>query len=210
MSIRVLIADSQEMARLGLKSFLAGSEFEIVVETSTCNEAIYLAISDSPDVALISIRLLQGTGFSALQRIKQRQSDLPVILMSDWDDPGHLARAYRLGAAAFLTRSVDRESLRATINAVVNGDEFWTRDHSRRVSGVTPTSPRRGDADAILTPCEQEILRVLFEGLSNPQIAAELNVSYETVKKHVRNLLCKLCVADRTQAALWAIRNGLA
>jgi len=210
MTIRLLIADSQEIARRGLRSFLAHTEIKVVAETGTCNEAIYLATSDKLDIVLMSIRLPHENGFLAMERILRKRPELPVVMLGEGDDPRHLARAHELGAAAFLPRSVNRETLQATLRGAVNGKEFWTRAQIRRISTVPPTRPMKADADAILTPRERDIIRLTIKGFNNPAIAEELDISYETVKEHVHNTLQRLWVTDRTQAALWAVRNGLA
>jgi len=210
MNIRVLIADGQEISRWGLRNFFAHSKIKVVAETGTCNEAIYLATSDKLDVVLMSIQLPHENGFSAMERIIRKRPELPVVMLGEVDDPRHLARAHELGAAAFLPKSVDRETLRATLRGAVKGEEFWTREQIRRISAVLSTRPMRADADAILTPRERAIIRMIIKGFNNSVIAEEFDISHETVKVHLRNIFQRLWVTDRTQAALWAVRNGLA
>jgi len=209
MTIRLLIADSQEISRRGLRSFLAHTEIKVVSETGTCNEAIYLATSLKLDLLLMSIRLPHENGFLAMVRIIRKRRRLPVVMLGEGYDPRHLARAYELGAAAFLPRSVNRETLQATLRGAVNGEEFWTREQIRRISTVPPTRPMKADADAILTPRERDIIRMIIQGFSNPAMAEKLDISHETVKVHLHNILQRLWVTDRTQIALWAVRNGL-
>jgi DNA-binding NarL/FixJ family response regulator len=209
MSIRLLIADGQEVARLGLRSFLAGTEVEVCAEADDGKQAVQLALSSRPDVVLMALRMPGEDGLSALRRIKQKRPKLPVIMMAHEDHPAHLAQAYGCGASGCLLKSVDPQALSATIRAVASGKPFWNRMDVRRVTGVS-TSPRLpADAEAPLTPREVDVLREVTEGRTNEQIAARLGIRYETVKEHVQHVLQRIGVNDRTQAAIWAVRNGL-
>ncbi len=209
MSTRLLIADDQEIARLGVRGFVADTEIEVVGEAATVGEALQLAASSSPDVILVSLRLPPQGGFLALEQIKQDHPDVPVIILAEQDHPSHLAQAHRSGAAGLLLKDVDRETLLGKLQAVSSGESLWTRTHRRRVIGVLAV-PGSGDkVDVPLTPREGEVLRRMTEGLTNIKIADELGISCETVKEHVQHLLRKIGVSDRTQAAIWAVHSGI-
>ena len=203
MSIRLLIADDQLVARLGLKGFLAGTEVKVVAEASSGKQAIELATKCKPDVVLMALRMPREDGLSALKRIKRKRPKLPVIITANQDHATYFAKAHALGASGFLLKDVRRKDLLAA------GERFWTRTHLRRVTGVL-TAPRLDlDTDAPLTPREADVLRGMAGGLTNLEIADQLGISYETVKEHVQHVLRKIGVDDRTQAAVWAVRNGL-
>jgi len=210
MSTKLLIAEEQEVARLGLRAFLAHSEFEVIAEAVTDTEAIQLASSAGLDLVLMSVRLPSQGGFAAFERIAEQSPKLPVVLVAEQDDSSHLARAYRRRAAALLPKGVDREALLAALRTVADGEQFWTRAHLRRITGVSTASSPNADFEAALTPREGEVLRGVTQGLTNREIGDQLGISYETVKEHVQHTLRKIGVSDRTQAAVWAVRNALA
>lgn len=210
MSIRLLIADDQEVARSGLKSFVAGTEIEVVAEAATGSKAAQLTLSHRPHVVLMAVQMPIEDGLSALKRIKQKRSKLPVIMIANRDHPTRFARAHKLGAAGYLTKDVDRETLLATIRTAASGKQLWTRSQVRRITGVLATPRLDVEFDAPLTCREGEVLCGMTEGKTNLEIANQLGISYETVKEHVQHVLRKIGVDDRTQAAVWAVRNGLA
>ncbi len=209
MSIRLLIADGQEIARLGLKTFLAGSEIEVVAEAESGDAAVDLTLSTKPDVVLMAVQLPGRGGIPTLERLGELCPETPVIMTATEDHPGQLAHAHRLQARAFLLKSVDREGLLKTIRDVAAGEPFWTRAHLRRTVGILATDPIDAELEAPLTPREDQVLRELIDGRTNRRIATQLGISYETVKEHVQHILRKLGVEHRTQAAVWAVRRGL-
>jgi DNA-binding NarL/FixJ family response regulator len=114
-----------------------------------------------------------------------------------------------LGANGFLLKGSSRDQLLAAIRKVASGEDAWTRDELRRVTGALATPRLASDVEAPLTQRESEVLRQLAFGLTNKEIAQALGISYETVKEHVQHILRKIGVTDRTQAAVWAVRKGL-
>jgi DNA-binding NarL/FixJ family response regulator len=209
MSIRLLIADGQEMARLGIKAFLAGTEVEVVAEAETGTAVIDLARATEPDLVLMAVRMPGGGGLATLEHLQRLRPKLCVIMTATEDHPIQFARAHKLGADAFLLKGFSRARLIETIRATVAGEPFWNRAHLRRVTGVVMTSPKDAELEAPLTPRENDVLREMIDGQTNRQIAAQLGISYETVKEHVQHILRKIGVDDRTQAAVWAVRRGL-
>ena len=209
MSVRLLIADDHLVVRTGLRSLMAGSDVEIVGEAATGGEAIQLAKDLHPDVVLVDIRMPDGDGLSTLSRLKLEQPDLPVLVFSTYDNPTYVARAVALGASGYLLKGSSREQLLAAIRKAASGENAWTREELRRITGALATPRLASDVDVPLTQRESEVLRQLAFGLTNKEIAQSLNISYETVKEHVQHILRKLGVTDRTQAAVWAVRKGL-
>lgn len=209
MSIRVLIADDHEVVRLGLKSLLGDSDIEVVAEASNGEQAIAIAKELQPDVVLLDIRMPETDGLSALSRLRVESPALKVLMLSTYDNPTYVARAVALGANGFLFKSATREDLVSAIQRAARGEDAWTRDELRRVTGALATPRMSAEMEVPLTQRESEVLRQLAHGLTNKEIGQALGISYETVKEHVQHILRKIGVNDRTQAAVWAVRKNL-
>ncbi|HEX3998420.1 MAG TPA: response regulator transcription factor [Pirellulales bacterium] len=209
MSLKLLVADDHEVVRAGLKSMLVGTDIKIVGEATTGEAALRLAIKHNPDVVLLDIRMPEGDGLAALGRIKLDRPKMPVLIWSAFDNPTYVARAVALGANGYVLKSASRDKLLHSIRAAAAGENTWTREELRRVTGALATPRLAGDIEIPLTQRESEVLRQLALGLTNKEIALALKISYETVKEHVQHVLRKVGVSDRTQAAVWAVRRGL-
>ena len=209
MSIKLLIADDHEVVRTGLCSMLAGSEIEVVAQATTGEEVISLVISHQPDVVLLDIRMPQTDGLNCLGRLKMDHPKLPVLMLSTYDNPTYAARAVALGANGYVLKGASRDKLLESLRTAAAGENAWTREELRRVTGALATPRMNADVEVPLTQRESEVLRYLVQGLTNKEIAGVLQISYETVKEHVQHILRKVGVSDRTQAAVWAVRNGL-
>jgi DNA-binding NarL/FixJ family response regulator len=145
-----------------------------------------------------------------LGRIKLDKPSLPILMFSYVDNPPYRARAVALGANGYLLKDCTRDELASAIKTVAAGNNLWTREGLRRVMGAMATRRLQADVEVPLTEREAQVLRHMAGGLTNKQIATAMKISYETVKEHVQHVLGKIGVSDRTQAALWAVRNGLA
>lgn len=209
MSIKLLIADDHEVVRTGLKSLVAGTDIKVIAEAATGDEAVRAALKHNPDVALLDIRMPDGDGLNALGRIKLDRPEMPVLMLSTYDNPTYVARAVALGASGYLLKGSSREDLLKAIRSAAAGESAWTRDELRRVTGALATPRLAADVEVPLTQRESEVLRQLAFGLTNKEIAQALHISYEMVKEHVQHILRKVGVSDRTQAAVWAVRKGL-
>lgn len=209
MSIKILIADDHEVVRSGLKTILADTDIEVMAEVATGEEAVKYALHNKPDVVLLDIRMQEGDGLTALGRIKLDKPEMPVLILSTFDNPTYIARAVALGASGYLLKSCTRDQLLAAIRSSATGETVWTRDELRRVTGALATPRLAADVEVPLTQRESEVLKQLAYGLTNKEIAATLHISYETVKEHVQHILRKIGVSDRTQAAVWAVRKQL-
>jgi DNA-binding NarL/FixJ family response regulator len=207
--IRLLIADDHEVVRCGLKTLLAGTEVQVVGEVATGEDAVKFAMEQAPDVVLLDIRMPNGDGLTALGRIKLERPEMPVLMLSTFDNPTYIARSVALGAAGFLLKGCSRDELLSALRMSANGENAWTRDELRRVTGALATPRLAADVEVPLTQRESEVLRQLAYGLTNKEIAQALHISYETVKEHVQHILRKIGVSDRTQAAVWAVRKEL-
>ena len=208
--IKLLIADDHEVVRCGVKTLLAGSEIQVVGEVSTGEDAVKYALQNAPDVVLLDIRMPNGDGLTALGRIKLDKPEMPVLMLSTFDNPTYIARSVALGASGFLLKGCTRDELIDAIRKAAAGESAWTRDELRRVTGALATPRLAADVEVPLTQRESEVLRQLAYGLTNKEIAQALHISYETVKEHVQHIIRKVGVNDRTQVAVWAVRNGLA
>jgi DNA-binding NarL/FixJ family response regulator len=207
--ITLLIADDHEVLRLGLKSLLAGTEIKVIAEVATGQAAVKYALEHEVDVVLLDVRMPEGDGLTALGRIKLDKPDLPVVMLSAFDNPTYVARAIALGASGYLLKDCTRGGLVNAIRKVAAGESVFTRNELRRTMGALVTPRLATDVEVPLTQREGEVLRQMANGLRNKQIAATLHISYETVKEHVQRIMRKIGVRDRTQAAVWAVRKDL-
>jgi len=209
MAIKIVIADDHEVVRLGLKSLLTGTDVKVVGEAASGEQAVKLALKHEPDVVLLDVRMPDGDGLNALGRIKLDRPDMPVLMLSTYDNPTYVARSVALGANGYLLKGSSRDELVKAIHTAAAGESAWTREELRRVTGALATPRLSSDVEVPLTQRESEVLRQLALGLTNKEIAQALHISYETVKEHVQHILRKVGVSDRTQAAVWAVRKGL-
>ena len=203
--MKVLIVDDHEIVRVGLKHLFA---HWTVIEAADGDAALKLFTKHKPDVTLLDVRM-PNDGMSCLARIKLDHPSAVVLMFSGYDNPTYIARAVALGAQGYLPKTAMSKEILAAINTVASGEDFWTRDELRRVTGALAT-PRVGpNIEVPLTKRESEVLKQLAFGLTNKDIAKALGISYETVKEHVQHILRKVGVSDRTQAAVWAVRKEL-
>jgi DNA-binding NarL/FixJ family response regulator len=209
MAIRIFVADDHPIARAGLKSLLRGTEINVVDEAATSEAAVKLAAKHNPDAILLDVQMPDNDGLWALGKLKSERSDLPVLMWSAFDHAPLMARAVSLGASGYLLKTATRDELVRAIRAVAAGDTTWTGVELRRVALALARSPFVGDAEALLTQRESEVLKQLAQGATNKEIARTLAMNFKTVKDHVVRIFQKVGATDRTQAALWAVRKKL-
>jgi DNA-binding NarL/FixJ family response regulator len=205
-----LIADDHEIVRSGIRSMLHGTEIKVVAEVTTGQEAVKYALANEVDVVLMEIHMPDGDSLNAVGRIKLDKPKLPILLFSAFYNPAYVARAVALGASGYLSKVCGRDALVDAIKTAATGVDLWTREELRRITGALATPRVVGEIDVPLTQREGEVLRHMAGGLTNKQIADAMHISYETVKEHVQHVLRKIGLTDRTQAAVWAVRKGLA
>lgn len=208
--IRVLIADDHPVVRQGLRTFLGVQEdIEVVGEASDGAQAVAVAEKLDPDVILLDLKMPGVDGQAALGELRARRIRAKVLVLTSVTERGHVLPAVRNGAAGYLYKDVDPRALVQAIRAVHDGHVLLAPEAAE---AVLRTDPRSADEEglAALTEREREVLVQIASGLSNREIARALVVSEKTVKTHVSNLFIKLGVQDRTQAALYAVRHGLA
>lgn len=209
MSVRLLVVDDHEVIRTGLKSLLAGSDIEVVAEAATGKEAIEQAERSRPDVILLDIRMPDGDGLAALEKLRGVVPESRVVMLSTYDNPTYVAQAVALRNSDYVLKGASREDLIATITAAAAGESPSRAGELRRVASAMKVRQVIDDDEVPLTQRETQVLRHVALGLSNKEIGRSLEISVETVKEHVQNILRKIAVSDRTQAAVWAVRKGL-
>ncbi len=210
-SVRVVVADDHEVVRCGLVNLLDGTDVEIVAEASSGEAAVRLAMKHKPDVILLDIRMAPGNdGLKALEKIRNDAPTVRCIMLTSFDNPTYIARAVASGAHDYILKGCSREELLESITGAASGQLPLRAGELRRVATTMANRVVTPDPDVPLTQREMQVLRHVALGLSNKEIAQSLTISVETVKEHVQNILRKLAVSDRTQAAVWAVRRGLA
>jgi DNA-binding NarL/FixJ family response regulator len=209
MSIRVLIADDHEVFRSGLASLFADADIEIVGEAQNGEEAVKKTIEHRPDVVLMDIRMPERDGLDALETLRMETPEIPIIMLSTYDNPTYVARSVALGAADFVLKGTTREDLISAIERAASGDVPGEASVLHKVKSTMSRRRDRGKDGIPLTNRELQVLRHVALGLSNREIGQSLGISIETVKEHVQNILRKIDASDRTQAAVWAVKRGL-
>jgi DNA-binding NarL/FixJ family response regulator len=212
-----LVADDHEIVRQGLASIFKNSEIRIVGEASDAAEAVKLARKFRPDVVTLDVRLNSdkgsgggsGDGLDAIKTIREACPDTRIVMLSSFDSPTYIARAVSAGASDYVLKTASRQAIVEAVTNAAHGTPPARSGEFRRIASSMANKTVPDDIDVPLTPRETQVLRLVAMGLSNQEIADSLEISIETVKEHVQNLLRKLSLGDRTQAAVWAIRQGL-
>jgi DNA-binding NarL/FixJ family response regulator len=213
--IRVVIADDQALFREGLRTLLSTRpEVEVVGEAANGLEALALVAQQHPAAVLMDLQMPVMDGLQATLRMRERHPDVPVLVLTTFDDDASLFGALRAGAAGYLLKDVSSDTLVGAIQAATRGESFLQSAVTGRVVAAFARLMEEGGvrAEALvlpLSPREREILALLGTGASNKEIADRLCLAEGTVKNHVTNILTKLDVRDRTQAALRARQLGL-
>jgi len=212
MTIRVLVADDHKLFRQGLISLIktGGDEFEVIGEAATGREAVRLAGKLRPDVVLMDIFMSEGDGLQATKEIKELFPDIAVVMLTSSEENEHLYKAARLGASGYLLKSLDADELFSLLNGVMRGEAAMTRAMAARLLKSVAKQPDNAErSEKPLSDREIDVLRLVAQGASNPQIADELCISINTVKSHLKNILSKLHLTNRVQAAAYAVQSGL-
>jgi DNA-binding NarL/FixJ family response regulator len=215
--IRVVISDDHPVVRQGLRSFLEAQGFVVVGEAGDGEAAVRLVEAARPDVLLTDLVMPGVDGIEAIRRLRATGPPVGILVLTSFSGAEQVIPAIQAGADGYLLKDAGPAALEDAIRAVHRGEPMLSPEAAAVVmarvagepAGSAPTTPSHPDLDR-LTAREREVLAGLGRGLSNRQLAAELFVSEKTVKTHVSSLLAKLRVADRTQAALFAVRVGLA
>lgn len=212
-NIRVIIADDHKLFCEGLRLVLDRDNIEVVGQANTGRQAVEQVGELKPDVVLLDIRMPDMDGLQALAAIKSSNPEVSVIILTSFNNPQYITRAISLGAAGYLMKDIDPIGVPQAVQSVVSGEAILDREILdmvvEQLSQATQPTDYKKEIPS-LTPQEVRILQLIAEGLDNNTIAEILSVSPNTVKTHVSNIFTKLGVSDRTQAAIWAIRRGIA
>ncbi|MEU3250238.1 response regulator transcription factor [Streptomyces sp. NPDC006997] len=207
--IKVLLVDDHQVVRRGLRTFLeVQDDIEVVGEAADGAEGVDLTERLHPDVVLMDIKMPGMDGVEALRKLRELNHTARVLIVTSFTEQRTVVPALRAGAAGYVYKDVDPDALAGAIRSVHAGHillqpEVATALLSQEEAG---TGQGRGGT---LTDREREVLGLIADGRSNREIARALILSEKTVKTHVSNILMKLDLADRTQAALWAVRHGV-
>ena len=209
--IRVLIADDHAVVRQGLRTFLdLQADIDVVGEAADGEEAVAVAAEHAPDVILLDLVMPRLDGIGALRRLRETAPAARVIVLTSFGEDERLFTALRAGASGYLLKDVEPAELVRSIRTVHGGCAPLSPAVAARVVEEQASGGGAGRAPADdLTPRELEVLCLIARGRSNKRIALELGVAEKTVKTHVSHVLAKLGLSDRTQAALYAVREGL-
>jgi NarL family two-component system response regulator LiaR len=218
--IRVLIADDHAMVRQGLRTFLelqdtSALHITVVGEAQNGVQAVHLAEETQPDIVLLDLVMPQMDGIQAISKILACSPDSRIIILTSFGEEDKVLPAIRAGAQGYLLKDIPPDELIRAIREAYLGNVQLHPDIARKLMSALAaqevTINRFADnPHSDLTEREQEVLYLIADGLSNRQIADKMFISEKTVKTHVSNILSKLHLEDRTQAAIYALKHGLA
>ncbi|BDM68196.1 DNA-binding response regulator [Streptomyces nigrescens] len=207
--IHVLLVDDHQVVRRGLRTFLeVQDDIEVVGEASDGAEGIAAAEQLRPDVVLMDVKMPGTDGIEALRKLRELDNPARVLVVTSFTEQRTVVPALRAGAAGYVYKDIDPEALAAAIRSVHAGHILLQPEVAGALLSQEDGNGGQGRGTS-LTDRESEVLGLIADGRSNREIARALVLSEKTVKTHVSNILMKLDLADRTQAALWAVRHGI-
>ncbi len=209
MSITVLVVDDHEVVRRGLVDLLEGPDIEVIGHAPDGEQGIERALALEPDVTVMDVRMPVMDGLTALEMLRRAKPDASVVMYSGYDNPTYVARAAALGARDYVLKSESRVRLKNAILHAASVDESAEEGLMSTIKKKMLSRDPPSSLGVRFTRREMQVLRHIGLGLSNRDIGLSLGISVETVKEHVQNVLRKLDVNDRTQAAVWAVRQGV-
>lgn len=193
-----------------MRAILDGTEFEVVDEAGSGEEAVEKVRVLKPDLVLLDIRMSGGDGLEALEKIKQELPATAVVMLTTYENPTYMAKAVSLGAAGYLLKGIPFDELLSALRQVALGESLLKKEELvYMLRSVSPNELAAKDLIHPLSVREVEVLRLLSTGLNNREIGKLLYISDSTVKSHVEHIIQKVGVSDRVQAAVWAARLGL-
>ncbi|TCC06001.1 response regulator [Kribbella soli] len=207
--IRVVVADDQQVVREGLVALLGLIDgVEVTGAAANGVEAVDLVARGNVDVVLMDLRMPVLDGTQATARITADFPDVAVLVLTTYADDASIANALRAGARGYLTKDAGRAEIGAALRSTAAGQSTFDPEVSKRlIAGLTPTASPDSDG---LTARETEVLRLIAQGLSNPEIAGQLFISEATVKTHINNTFAKIGARHRAEAVRYAYRKGIA
>ncbi|WP_328402225.1 response regulator transcription factor [Streptomyces sp. NBC_00390] len=208
-TIRVLLVDDHQVVRRGLRTFLEiQDDIEVVGEAGDGAEGVARAEELGPDVVLMDVKMPGMDGIEALRKLRELANPAKVLIVTSFTEKRTVVPALRAGASGYVYKDVDPEALAGAIRSVHAGHVLLQQEIAGALLSDDDPAGSTGRGST-LTEREREVLGLIADGRSNREIARALVLSEKTVKTHVSNILMKLDLVDRTQAALWAVRHGL-
>lgn len=211
MAVKILIADDHHVVRRGLVFFLRTQEqFKVVGEAGNGKEAVELARTLNPDIILMDLIMPEMDGIEATKIIKKESPTIKIMMLTSFSDQEHVIPAIEAGASGYQLKDIEPDELVKSIKRIIDGEsQLHPKATSLVLKHLSSNNRQERKPFDELTRREREVLKEIASGKSNKEIAASLYITEKTVKTHVSNILAKLEVADRTQAALYAVRNRL-
>jgi DNA-binding NarL/FixJ family response regulator len=210
--VRILVADDHSLFRDGIVSLLEADGFEVVAQLGDGRAAVEAALRLRPDIVLLDLTMPEVNGLEALKQIRAAWPEAKVVILTASDDEESLFKASEAGASGYLLKSLKADEFLEMLHGLERGDAAMTRQTTARLlAGLTraASQPAGAAGPDALTPQEVRLLQYMADGLANKAIAQAMSVSENTVKYHIKNILQKLGVHNRTEAAAYAIRTGL-
>ncbi|EEG76107.1 response regulator [Dethiobacter alkaliphilus] len=208
--IRLLVADDHALLRDGLKKILAlHHDLEVVAEAPDGQEAYNMTKTIRPDIVLMDINMPNMNGIDATRRIKSEFPEIGVIALTIHDDEEYIYELVKCGVSAYMLKDIETDCLVDAIRAVFRGETVYHPRISEKMCGEFQRLALRNVHDEPLSRRETDVLTLIARGKSNKEIGDELYISEKTVKNHITNIFRKIQVTDRTQAALYAVKNRI-
>lgn len=210
MPINVLIADDHTIVREGVKSILDNTgDVKVIAEASDGYECLNAISKTNPNVVILDICMPKLDGLKVLEIMRDQKVSSKVLVLTANDNPEYIMKAVDMGCDGYILKRSDSQTLRKAIHAVYDGEIFIEPELISVLNETVSIRDTAKDKLNDLTRREIDVLKLLAEGLFNKEIASRLNISERTVKNHVSNIFKKISVSDRTQAAVFAIKNNL-
>ena len=210
MSIKVMLADDHILMREGIRQLLEfDGSIEVIEEASDGVECLEKLAASRPEVLLLDINMPKKNGIEVLEEIKQKKIDVKVLILTVHNEIEYLMKAIDIGVNGYILKDSESNELKRAIHAVVNGDSYIQPNLIPALNNRLVARDVDKDKIASLTRRELEVLIQVANGMFNKEIATNLNISERTVKNHISNIFKKIEVSDRTQAAVFAIKNDI-
>ncbi|MBT2281935.1 response regulator transcription factor [Priestia megaterium] len=214
MKYKVFLVDDHFVVREGLKLILETSDnYEVIGEAEEGATALNLIEELQPDVILMDLSMPKMTGLEVIERLKEKNSQIPIIILTTYNEDELMVRGLALGAKGYLLKDTSRENLFRTIESAIRGETLLQPEITARIFSFKEkqsfSALSSASAKAILTEREQDILQAVAEGATSKKIALDLDISERTVKAHLTNIYTKLGVTSRSQAVAVAVDQGI-
>jgi NarL family two-component system response regulator YdfI len=214
MKYKVFLVDDHFVVREGLKLILETSDnYEVIGEAEEGTTALNLIEELQPDVILMDLSMPKMTGLEVIERLKEKKSQIPIIILTTYNEDELMVRGLALGAKGYLLKDTSRENLFRTIESAIRGETLLQPEITSRIFSFKEkqsfSASSVAEEQVILTEREQDILQAVAEGDTSKKIAVDLNISERTVKAHLTNIYTKLAVTSRSQAVAVAVEKGI-